>query len=92
MRSWISRNIAGNIPGGTKENFEFTLPYVEYAKKISNTKKILLNDSQTSGGLLISVSKGKSKRLIDLLLKSGIKTSHKIGEVIPANEHIIQII
>jgi len=84
--------VAGNIPGGTKENFTFTSPYVDYDKKISDTKKIMLNDSQTSGGLLISVSKRKSKILINLLLKSGIKTSHKIGEVIPANKHIIQII
>jgi cysteine desulfurase NifS/selenium donor protein len=84
--------VAGNIPGGTKDNLAYTKPFVNYSENISDIKKYLLNDAQTSGGLLISVSKNKSKQLLDLLKKKGIKSSVKIGEVTTSKKSKIEVI
>ena len=42
---------------------------------------MLLCDAQTSGGLLITLPKSKSKDLIDRLNSSGINNAAIIGEV-----------
>jgi selenide,water dikinase len=83
--------VAGNIPGGTKDNLAYTNPFVGYGKNISDIKKIILNDAQTSGGVLISVSKSKSRQLLDLLKKKGIKSSAKIGEVTTLKKTKIEV-
>jgi len=46
---------AGIVPGGSKNNLEYTAPFVEYDKGVSGTIRSLLNDAQTSGGLLVSL-------------------------------------
>jgi cysteine desulfurase NifS/selenium donor protein len=84
--------VAGNIPGGTKDNLVYTNPSVKYARKISDVKKMILNDAQTSGGLLISVSKSKSKKLLELLLERGIKSFNKIGEILSPKKIKIEIV
>ena len=84
--------VAGNIPGGTKDNLAYTNPFVSYGENISDIKKYMLNDAQTSGGLLISVSKSKSRQLLDLLKKKGIKSSAKIGEVTTSKKSKIEVI
>ncbi len=83
--------VAGNIPGGTKDNLAYTNPFVSYSKNISDIKKYMLNDAQTSGGLLISVSKSRSRKLMDLLKKRGIKSSAKIGEVTTSKKSRIEV-
>ncbi|NJO92107.1 MAG: selenide, water dikinase SelD [Chloroflexia bacterium] len=45
--------LADCIPGGTKNNYEYTINKVEYDANISVLDKMILNDAQTSGGLLI---------------------------------------
>jgi len=83
--------VAGNIPGGTKDNLAYTRQYVNYSRSISDIKKYILNDAQTSGGLLISVSKSKSRQLLDLLKKKGVKSSAKIGEVTTSKKSKIEV-
>jgi selenium donor protein len=83
--------IAGNIPGGTKDNLAFTSKSVQYSKKISDIKKMMLNDAQTSGGLLLSVSKRKSKRLLESLKQKGIRSSSIIGEVVVSRKTKIEV-
>ena len=73
--------VAGCIPGGTKDNLAYTNPYVKYDEKLSELKKIMLNDAQTSGGLLISVTKNKSQTLLDLLIEKGVRSCFTIGEI-----------
>jgi cysteine desulfurase NifS/selenium donor protein len=48
--------LAKIIPGGTENNFLYTQDSVNYPKSMSETERLLLNDAQTSGGLLISLS------------------------------------
>ena len=84
--------LAGNIPGGTKDNLAYTKQSVNYSKKISEIKRMILNDAQTSGGLLISVSKRKSGQLLELLKKKGIKFPALIGEVKVSGKSKIEVI
>jgi selenide,water dikinase len=83
--------VAGNIPGGTRDNLAYTNSFVTYGKNISDIKKLIINDAQTSGGLLISVSKIKARQLLDLLKKRGIKSATKIGEVSTSKKSKIEI-
>jgi len=82
---------AGIIPGGTKNNYEYTAPYVGYSEKISQSIKMILNDAQTSGGLIIAVARQKEDELLNLLHQNGIILATKIGCVVELKEQIIII-
>lgn len=69
------------VPGGTIANSKSFSAYVKWDNKVSDTEKILLNDAQTSGGLLIFVPGDRSDRLISELQKEGLIAAH-IGDVI----------
>ena len=70
----------GIIPGGTKNNRDYSEPYVDYSKGISETMRYLLNDAQTSGGLLISLAGSLANQFIDKMQKAG-KHAWIIGKV-----------
>ena len=70
-----------DFPGGSKSNFEFLNDFVKWDNIVDEKKKLLLCDAQTSGGLLITLPKSKSKDLINSLNNSGIKNAAIIGEV-----------
>jgi selenide,water dikinase len=72
---------SGVIPGGTKNNYDHTLNDVKYSDEISEPRKLILNDAQTSGGLLISVPKSKHKSLLKLLQDRDVQTAAVIGSV-----------
>ncbi|HEY60836.1 MAG TPA: selenide, water dikinase SelD [Anaerolineae bacterium] len=78
---------SGVVPGGTKNNQDYTAPYVHYAEGITHTNKVLLNDAQTSGGLLISLSADKAHELIAQLGHDGVQTV-QIGEVMESKGKI----
>ena len=84
--------MSGNIPGGTKDNLAFTNRYVTYNEKISEIKKLMLNDAQTSGGLLISIPESKAQKLIDLLKEKKVSAFSTIGKVISPEKFKIKII
>jgi len=70
----------GCIPGAAFRNADFVKEHVFYAPTCSVEQKMLANDAQTSGGLLMAVDAEKANDLIDAL-----KTIHPqaciIGEV-----------
>jgi selenide,water dikinase len=70
----------GKIPGGTMANFRNYSPYVMYHDSVADTERVLLNDAQTSGGLLIFVPGEKREALISALRKENIIAEH-IGDV-----------
>jgi selenide,water dikinase len=80
---------SGIIPGGTRSNMEFTTPEVGYSSNISSVYKALLNDAQTSGGLLFSLP-GDQAVLIISELKTIGKQAYLIGNVV--NKQIKKII
>jgi len=77
---------SGVIPGGTQDNFAFTEAFCSYDDSLSHTRRLLLNDAQTSGGLLISAPSEKSAKLIEALQEAGVEAAAKIGNVIPFSE------
>lgn len=73
---------SGIIPGGTRNNYEHTLTHVQYSSGLSEIKKLILNDAQTSGGLLISVAGAKGSELLEKLKSKNVIQSKIIGRVI----------
>jgi selenide,water dikinase len=68
------------VPGGTIANCKSYEPYVKWQEGIIDTEKFLLNDAQTSGGLLIFVPGAKKDTLITALQKEGVLAAY-IGDV-----------
>jgi len=72
----------GMVPGGAHRNKKYRIHQIEIDPDISPEMIDILFDPQTSGGLLISVSKEKTDELIRQLKKAGIDKAAIIGDVI----------
>lgn len=70
------------LPGGTRSNRRFVEPFIHWHDDVPEPFRMLLCDAQTSGGLLISVSKGKLNALLDALRDRGVQWASVIGEII----------
>ena len=81
----------GFVPGGTKANHLYAAPDVEYAGWLDINEQYLLNDPQTSGGLLISVPEDRAERLRKELTDGG-DTAAIIGYVTKENTGKIKIL
>jgi selenide,water dikinase len=79
-------------PGGTLGNLKIYNQYVAWADDVPEYEKVLMNDAQTSGGLLIFVPAGKKEQLITALQKEGILAAY-IGDVLDSqakdSKHVI---
>jgi selenium donor protein len=75
----------GVVPGGTKGNLQNYDAVVEWSSDVSMTDRLLMNDAQTSGGLLIFVPQVRKNKLIAALQKEHILAAH-IGDVLNGNE------
>lgn len=82
---------SGIIPGGTLNNREYTAPRVRYDDRVPEVRRMLLNDAQTSGGLLISVPGDKSEDLIRRLRGKGVEHAAVIGKVTAGEDVKIHI-
>ena len=71
----------GFVPGGTKRNLDYVASHVNFSKKLSKEQQYLMADAQTSGGLLISVTKDKAEELQKALNENGCLTNSIIGKV-----------
>ena len=69
------------IPGGTKRNFEYLNPFINFKSEIPMFEKLIMCDAQTSGGLLISVSKENTDLLIEELKKQQSLATSIIGNI-----------
>ncbi len=75
----------GVVPGGTKSNMQNYDPFVEWSSDVSIVERLLMNDTQTSGGLLLFVPKDRKDSLVAALQKENILAAH-IGDVFEWNE------
>jgi len=73
------------VPGGTRANQKSYDPFVEWSAGVSAIDRVLMNDAQTSGGLLIFVPQNKKDRLVAALQKENILAAH-IGDVLDKAE------
>lgn len=71
----------GIVPGGTRDNMKSFEPHVIWEKNVPEVERILLNDAQTSGGLLIFVPQDRKDGLIESLRKEGVLAAH-IGDIV----------
>lgn len=61
----------GFVPGGSKRNLDFVARDIEWAQPMTESEKLLLCDAQTSGGLLVSVTRADAEGLVEALRASG---------------------
>ena len=54
--------------------------------------KILLNDAQTSGGLVIAINNKKKENLIEELKKRGVTTAVYIGDIVAKGSGKINVL
>ncbi len=78
VRELIGRDI---VPGGTKRNAEAAEEFTTW-ENVSPVDKVLLNDAQTSGGLVIAVAKDRTDKLVEELEKRGVLVAERVGEVV----------
>ena len=71
---------AGVIPGGSRNNHAYTQPFVEYGQNLTDIQQMILNDAQTSGGLLVAVDKNYADEMKDYLVKAGVPAV-EIGQI-----------
>ena len=73
---------SGVVPGGSRDNFEFTRPSLTYPESLSEIRQVLLNDAQTSGGLLIAVAAERCADLLQALEAKQVETRAVVGTII----------
>jgi selenide,water dikinase len=81
----------GMIPAGLHRNREFRRDMVDMDKEVPPYLQDILYDPQTSGGLLMAVSKAGASRLLKRLHAAGVKEAAIIGEVTAAPKCRIQV-
>jgi selenide,water dikinase len=69
------------VPGGTRANRLHVEPNVRYAEHMGDHEQFILNDPQTSGGLLIAVPADKQSVMESALEEAGLLNAC-IGKVI----------
>ena len=69
------------IPGGSKANQQAFSCAVEKETELDSAREMLLYDAQTSGGLLISVSKEEAERALALLAEQAFNLSRVVGNI-----------
>ncbi len=82
--------VSGVVPGGTLDNEAHTARSVHYAESVSKTIRTLLNDAQTSGGLLISVPSSNAGKLLKNLENRQVK-GIVVGRVIDRGDNAIAV-
>ncbi|HAF61861.1 MAG TPA: selenide, water dikinase SelD [Anaerolineaceae bacterium] len=58
---------AGVIPGGTRNNWSYTAPHTNYSERMTEIQQLILNDAQTSGGLLMALPPENANAVIAYL-------------------------
>lgn len=73
------------VPGGTFRNMNGVEDSVDWDESLTDQQRLLMCDAQTSGGLLISVTKDKVEKLLSELEISGVATRVIVGEITAEN-------
>ena len=80
-----------NFPPGSRANLAFLKGELDWDSNISNEEQLMLCDAQTSGGLLIAVTRDRSNQLLEALHSAGILVATKIGEIISDENRRIRV-
>jgi len=72
----------GSVPEGTRQNLYATTVVVAWGNT-GETRRILLADAQTSGGLLLCVAQGRLEKVQKILEKARTPCAAVIGRIVP---------
>ena len=81
----------GMIPEGSHRNRNFCSKDVQISPELDPLIIDLLTDSQTSGGLLISVAREKADLLLQKLIEKDITSAKIVGEILSKPKKIIEV-
>src|SRR5699024_12628340 len=79
------------FPAGSRTNHAWLKVYVEYVKNISTEEELILCDSITSCGLLISLPEEEAKAYVNYLSKQYSIEAQEIGKVSEQKEKSIYV-
>lgn len=82
----------GVAPAGSHNNLAYLEDRVAWGRAATKTRKILLSDAQTSGGLLIAVSAARSRKLLKRLHEAGVTEAVEIGGIVTDESAMIKIV
>jgi selenide,water dikinase len=71
---------AGLIPGGTRRNLDAVEGTVRWDPRISESRRFVIGDAQTSGGLLVATPDAAA--LLRALESAGVEGAAEIGEIL----------
>ena len=71
----------GSIPGGSRENLIATTVVVDWGST-DDSRRVLLTDAQTSGGLLLCVAEAKLEKVLGILRQRRTPCAAVIGRII----------
>jgi selenide,water dikinase len=78
------------IPGGSRDNLKTANRIVDW-KRTPPSRRALLTDAQTSGGLLLSVAPSHLNKVLALLKRHRTACAAIIGKIVPAREPLLCI-
>jgi selenide,water dikinase len=78
----------GCVPGGSRRNFE---SYGDKISQMDESKRDILCDAQTSGGLLCAVKKDGIDEFLTIAKEAGLELQ-SIGETIPREKFIVEVL
>ena len=72
----------GCVPEGSRQNLYATTVLVDW-QSTDETRRILLTDAQTSGGLLLCVAEARLEKVLNILRKTRTPCAAVIGKIVP---------
>ena len=75
----------GMTPGGAKSNLAYVEGKVDYDKKMTENEKLLINDPQTSGGLLMFMGEEEKNKMVKLCKEKNMDC-FEIGKIYEKKE------
>jgi selenide,water dikinase len=81
----------GHVPGGSRQNLAYVSPHCRFAG-VDETRRLVLADAQTSGGLLIAVPPTGADALVRELGREAAPARAIIGEIVAGVAGEIEIV
>ncbi len=79
------------MPGGSKRNLKKALAVSEVADGVSEARRVVLADAQTSGGLLLCVPGERAEEAVRRLRDAGCERAGVIGGLVRRGEGGVKI-
>ncbi|HEX7509962.1 MAG TPA: selenide, water dikinase SelD [Chitinivibrionales bacterium] len=82
----------GCLPGACFRNQEYAEGLCRFDKNLSYTRRMIMFDAQTSGGLFIAAPHERARQLCDALAQGGYPAAVIVGDVAAGKEPSVEIV